>query len=240
MLALLAGGLKRLGFELTPAQLDKFEIYRTELLQWNQRVNLTAITDPGEIETRHFIDSLTVLRALETHETTGRGLRMIDVGTGAGFPGIPLKLVLPDAHLTLLEATRKKADFLSHIVALLDMRDTEVVYGRAEELAHRTEYREAFNLAVARAVAPLATLAELCLPFVCVGGLFVAMKKGDIEAELERSRSALATVGGGEARLIQVSFSELPDRRCLVSSTKVLPSDARYPRRPGIPSKRPL
>ena len=240
MLALLAEGLCKLGYELTAAQLDKFETYRAELLRWNQRMNLTAITDPAEVETRHFLDSLTVLQALGTPGATSDGLRVIDVGSGAGFPGIPLKLVLTDSHLTLLEATRKKAEFLSHIVSLLDMRDTEVVHGRAEEVAHRPECREAFDLVVARAVAPLATLAELCVPFVSIGGIFVALKKGDVEAELEHSRTALAAVGGGDVRLIEVSRPELPDRRYLVCSTKAFPSEARYPRRSGIPAKRPL
>jgi 16S rRNA (guanine527-N7)-methyltransferase len=225
---------------LSPAQLDKFETYRVELLRWNQRVNLTAITDPAEVEVRHFLDSLTVLEALAAMRVVGCSPRIIDVGAGAGFPGIPLKLALPGAHLTLLEATRKKTDFLSHIVALLGMSDVLVVQGRAEEVAHQPECREAFDLVVARAVAPLASLAELCLPFASVGGLFVALKKGDIGAELERARTAVAQVGGGEMRLVEVSLRELSDERHLVCVMKASPSDLRYPRRPGIPARRPL
>jgi len=240
MLTQLVRGLHDMGVELQRSQLDSFETYRDELARWNQRVNLTAITDPVEIETRHFLDSLTLLYALHGRSQTGSGLRMIDVGSGAGFPGIPVKVVLPDMRLTLLEATGKKVEFLLHIVTVLGLRDTEVVHGRAEEVAHSPDHREAYDIAAARAVASLSTLAEVCLPFVSVGGLFVALKKGDIEAEFEGSRAAITRVGGEEARLIEVPLPQLSDRRYLVCSTKACPSPLQYPRRTGMPFKRPL
>jgi len=240
MLTQLIQGLHDMGVELQRSQLDSFETYRDELIRWNQRVNLTAITAPVEIETRHFLDSLTLLYALQGRGPANSGLRMIDIGSGAGFPGIPIKLVLPDTRLTLLEATGKKVEFLLHMVASLGLRDTEVVHGRAEEVAHSAEHREAYEIVAARAVASLSTLAEVCLPFVSVGGLFVAFKKGDIEAELEDSRAAIARVGGEEARLFEVPLSQLSDRRYLVCSTKAHPSPLQYPRRTGMPFKHPL
>jgi 16S rRNA (guanine527-N7)-methyltransferase len=240
MLTQLVQGLHDMGVELQRSQLDSFEAYRDELMRWNQRVNLTAITDPAEIETRHFLDSLTLLYALQGWRQTGSGLRMIDIGSGAGFPGIPDKLVLPDMRLTLLEATGKKVEFLSHMVALLGLRDIDVVHGRAEEVAHSPNHREAYDIAAARAVASLSTLAEVCLPFVSVGGLFVALKKGGIKAEVEDSRAAITRVGGEEARLLEVPLPQLSDGRYLVCSTKAYPSPLQYPRRTGIPFKRPL
>ncbi len=164
MLTQLAAGLNELGYGITPNQLGMFETFRTEMVRWNERVNLTSITEPGDVEMRHFLDSVSVLQALREQPTDGSGLRIIDVGSGAGFPGIPLKLLLPEAHLTLLEATGKKVEFLRHIATTLGLRDTEVLYGRAEDVAHLPACRESFDLAVSRAVAPLATLAEICLP----------------------------------------------------------------------------
>jgi len=240
MLTQLARGLHDMGVEIRCSQLALFETYREELARWNQRMNLTAITDAAEVETRHFLDSLTILHALRGWRETGSGLRMIDVGSGAGFPGIPVKLILPEMRLTLLEATGKKTAFLSHMVTILGLCDTEVVHGRAEEVAHLPDHREAYDVAVARAVASLSTLAEVCLPFVSVGGLFIALKKGDIEAELKSSRAAITKVGGGEVRLLEVPLRQLPDERYLVCSTKTSPSPLQYPRRAGIPFKRPL
>ena len=240
MLTQLVAGLNHLGYQTTSAQVEMFEIYRTELMRWNERTNLTAIIEPAEIETRHFLDSLSVLQALGTRAPTGAGLRIVDVGSGAGFPGIPLKLVLPDAHVALLEATGKKVEFLRHMIDTLELRDTEILHGRAEDVAHLPACRETFDLAVSRAVAPLATLAELFLPFVATGGLFVAQKKGDLQSELARARLALAQLGGAEARLIEVSLPQLLDRRYLVCSTKIAPSPVKYPRRSGMPFKSPL
>jgi 16S rRNA (guanine527-N7)-methyltransferase len=240
MLTQLVLGLHHLGYEISPAQLEMFNTLRTELERWNQRVNLTAITEPDEVELRHFLDSLSVLQVLATYSPTGAGLRMIDVGAGAGFPGIPLKLVLPGAHLTLLEATGKKVEFLRHMVTTLNLVDSEVVHGRAEDVAHLTGCRERFDLAVARGVAHLATLAEICLPFVKIGGLFVAPKKGDLQAEIDQARFAVTRLGGDETRLVEVTLPQLRDQRYLVCSTKIAPSPARYPRRSGMPFKHPL
>jgi 16S rRNA (guanine527-N7)-methyltransferase len=240
MLTQLTLGLLHLGYEINPYQLEMFELHRAELVRWNERVNLTAIIEPADIETRHFLDSVSVLQVLGAYAPTGAGLRIIDVGSGAGFPGIPLKLMLPDAHLTLLEATGKKVEFLYHIVSTLNLRDTEVAHGRAEDVAHLPACRERFDLAVSRAVATLPTLAELCLPFVTVGGLFVAQKKGDLRDELGHARNALGLLGGTEARLVEVTLPQLQDQRYLVCSSKIAHTPVKYPRRSGMPFKHPL
>ncbi|MBN1152796.1 MAG: 16S rRNA (guanine(527)-N(7))-methyltransferase RsmG, partial [Dehalococcoidia bacterium] len=167
-------------------------------------------------------------------------LRMIDVGSGAGFPGIPLSLLLSDVHVTLLEATGKKAEFLSHIVDTLDLRDVQVIKGRAEDLGRSACHREQYDVAVARAVAALSTLAEYCLPFISPGGSFIALKKGDIREEIEHSATAFRVLGGGEVRLLSVPLPQLPDSRYLVCSTKKSHTPPHYPRRAGMPTKHPL
>ena len=240
MLTELMDGLREMGVELSDSQLEQFDTYRNELLLSHQRVNLTAITEPAEIETRHFLDSLTLLYVLRERTATGTGLSIIDVGSGAGFPGIPVKLVLPNIRLTLLEATGKKVTFLSHLVTALGLRGVDVVHGRAEEVARLPAYRETYDVAVARAVASLATLAEICLPFVRIGGQFIALKKGDIGAEIERSRSAVARLGGADVHLFEVPLRQLPDSRYLVYVAKTSHSPLQYPRRPGMPFKRPI
>ncbi len=240
MLQHLVDGLRELGRDISPAQIEMFELYRLELLRWNRYTNLTAITDPAQVELRHFLDSLTVLQALDTISPLESQLKMIDVGTGAGFPGIPLKVMLTDCHLVLLEATGKRVAFLTHIIDLLRLSGSEVVQGRAEDVAHDPTHRESYGLVVARAVAPLATLAELCLPFASMGSLFVALKKGELGEELYAAQNAVKMAGGGDTRVITVRLPQLADDRRLVCIRKVAASPDRLPRRPGIPSKRPL
>lgn len=235
----LVEGLDALGCEISPGQIAMFETYRDELLRWNRGTNLTAITDPVEIEIRHFLDSLTLLKALDVRDTT-TDLNLLDVGAGAGFPGIPLKVILSDARLVLLEATGKKAAFLSHVVRLLGLKDTTVVHGRAEVLAHDVAHRERYDVVVARAVAPLATLAELCLPFATVGGQFVAPKKGDFALETAAAHRAIEVLGGGLVQFIDVQVPHLGDGRTLACVTKIAATPERYPRRTGMPAKRPL
>jgi 16S rRNA (guanine527-N7)-methyltransferase len=232
----LKAGAKKLGVELGPAQLEQFEVYYQELIDWNKRVNLTAITDYEEVQLKHFLDSLTVVLAWQPAKDS----RVIDVGTGAGLPGIPLKIVFPDIKLTLLEATAKKAGFLRHIVEKLGLSDVEIVVGRAEEVAHQPRYREGFDLVLSRAVAALPTLVELALPFAAVGGSFIAQKKGNIDEEIGRADRAIELLGGKLRELKRVDIAGLADERYLVIIDKVSPTPAKYPRRPGLPAKRPL
>jgi len=239
MLERLQAGAAMLGCGLSEAQLELFDRFRAEILDWNQRVNLTSITDPDEVELRHFLDSLTTLAAIGQPKP-GEGLRILDVGSGAGLPGVPLAIVLPDARVTLLEATGKKVAFLMHLVERLLLGNTSVLLGRAEDLGQTHSHRESYDLVVARGVAPLAALAELCLPLVAIGGSFVAMNKGDIAGVFAASAAAIARLGGAPARIIRVTLPLLADNRCLVVSDKSQPTPARYPRRPGMPAKHPL
>jgi 16S rRNA (guanine527-N7)-methyltransferase len=234
----LKAGAKELGLELSPAQLEQFASYYHELLEWNKRVNLTAITGYEEVQLKHFLDSLTIILAWPLE--TGTGLRVIDVGTGAGLPGIPLKIAFPTINLVLLEATAKKADFLSHISQRLGLASVEIVVGRVEEVAHQPRYREKFDVVLSRAVAALPTLVELTLPLCAVGGCFIAQKKGPIEDEIAQAVRAISLLGGKLSEVKRVDLSSLPNERYLVVIDKLSPNPEQYPRRPGIPAKRPL
>ena len=235
----LKAGAKKLGLELNPTQLEQFEIYYQELLDWNQRINLTAITGYEDVQIKHFLDSLTVTLAWQ-QAISSADFRLIDVGTGAGIPGIPVKIAFPDIKLVLLEATAKKAAFLHHINHKLGLDNVEILVGRAEDVAHEAQYRERFDLVLSRAVAPLPTLVELALPFCAIGGSFIAQKKGTIDPEISRANKAISTLGGNLREVKRVDLSEFADERQLVVIDKVSPTPPRYPRRPGIPSKRPL
>lgn len=204
---------------------ELFEVYLKELVEWNNKFNLTSITDPEEIWKKHFDDSLLLLSSLDLkHES------VIDIGAGAGFPGIPLKIARPDIRLTLVDATKKKVEFMEQLIARLGLKGVEVVWGRAEEVA--VGRREHFDLAIARAVAELNTLAEYCLPFVKIGGLFVAYKELAIEPEIETSKPALTLLGGRFNRVDKYAS------RSLVFIDKVAPTPDKYPRRSGMAKKK--
>jgi len=233
----LSAGAIKLGLQLNPSQLDQFRIYWEELVDWNRRLNLTAITDYEEVQIKHFLDSLTVTLAWPQPKGS---LRLIDIGTGAGLPGIPLKILRPDIRLVLLEATAKKASFLHHLTDRLGLDNVEIVVARAEEAAHKPQYRERFDLVLSRAVAPLPTLVELTLPFNTTGGRLVAQKKGAIQAEVNQAKKAISLLGGKLRELKRVDPAEFADERWLVVIDKIGPTPEPYPRRPGIPAKRPL
>ena len=235
----LESGAQKLGLHLSPKQLEQFHIYYQELIDWNREMNLTSITGYEEVQVKHFLDSLTVTLAVKSL-SAGESFGVIDVGTGAGLPGIPLRILWPSIRLVLLEATAKKANFLHQLIAKLGLDSVEVVVGRAEEVAHNAQYREKFELVLSRAVAPLPTLAELTLPFCAVGGSFVAQKKGDIDKELDGASRAINMLGGNLREVKAVDLEEFGDKRCLVVIDKVKPTPPQYPRRPGIPAKRPI
>ena len=235
----LTTGAKKLGLHLTSQQLEKFQIYYQELVDWNRRINLTAITEYEEVQVKHFLDSLTVAPITSQLKKQG-DFNLIDVGTGAGLPGIPLKIIMPEIKLVLLEATTKKAGFLHHIKSKLGLNNIEIIVGRAEAIAHEAQYREKFDLVLSRAVASLPTLVELTLPFCAIGGKFVAQKKGNVDLEVQQAARAIKLLGGNLQKVGKVGLEEFTDERWLVVIDKVLPTPQQYPRRPGIPAKRPL
>jgi 16S rRNA (guanine527-N7)-methyltransferase len=237
----LIAGARTLGLRLTDNQVAAFQLYYEELVAWNQKFNLTAITAFEQVQIRHFLDSLSILLAAPARATLDRTEpRIIDVGTGAGFPGIPLKLVCPGLQLTLLEATGKKVGFLQHLVARLGLQKVTPLHGRAEELGHDPAHREAYDLALARAVAEMATVAEYTLPFCKVGGWVIAQKGEAGSAEAWTANHAIQLLGGELSRVLPVELPGLPEDRSLVVLKKVAPTPAAYPRRAGIPAKRPL
>jgi 16S rRNA (guanine527-N7)-methyltransferase len=235
----LIAGAHELGITLTEHHLTAFEICYRELVDWNRRFNLTAITDREGVLVRHFLDSLSCLQALPSAELAS-GARVIDVGTGAGFPGLPLKIVCPEMRLTLLEATRKKVTFLEHIVHVLGLQEAEVVHGRAEELGRNAAHRERYDWALARAVAEMPTLVEYLLPLVRVGGAALAQKGEEAAAEVHGADASIMTLGGRVRQLVPVELRGLAETRYLVVVDKVAATSEKYPRRPGVAQKRPL
>ncbi len=225
-----------LGLHLSRSQLSALALYERELIDWNTRFNLTAIRDPQEIHIKHFLDSLTCLLALRDSPVD----RLVDVGTGAGFPGIPLKLIYPKLQLTLLESVGKKAEFCRHVVKMLDLRGVEVVQARAEVLGQDSSHRQRYDWAVARAVAILPALAEYLLPLVRVGGGMLAMKGESGPAEAHSAERALRVLGGHLRQLLPVTLPGVAEERYLVVIDKVAATPLAYPRKVGVPVKHPL
>ena len=235
----LISGAQDLQLTLKAEQVDALRFYQHELVAWNQRFNLTAITDDAGIQIRHFLDSLSCLLALERGERL-RGKRVIDVGTGAGFPGLVLKIVCPGIQLTLLEATAKKVSFLEHMIDTLGLEGVTAVKGRAEELGQDPEHRESYDWALARAVADLPILAEYLLPLVKINGRMLAQKGENAPEEVHRSESAFQQLGGRLRKLVQVELRGLAETRYLVIVDKIATTPIKFPRRAGMPTKRPL
>jgi len=232
-------GARELGIALSDHHLTAFETCYDELVAWNQRFNLTAITDWKGVLIRHFLDSLSCLKAIPQGELAA-GARVIDVGTGAGYPGIPLKIVCPGMRLTLLEATQKKVTFLEHLIDRLGLEHVQAIHARSEQLGHDLAHRERYDWALARAVAKMPTLAEYLLPLTRVGGAMLAQKGEDAAAEVHGADKAIGTLGGEVRQLVPVELRGLAETRYLVVVDKVAPSPQKYPRRPGMPKKRPL
>lgn len=228
-------GVRQLGLALSETQLEQFLTYREELFDWNTRMNLTAITNPEEVLLKHFLDSLTLLPLVDKPR-----LRLLDIGTGAGFPGLPLKIVRPQWSVTLLEATGKKVTFVNHVIDTLHLTDVVAVHGRAEELAHKREYRARFDVVTARAVAAIPTLLEYSAAFCRVGGLIIFPKKGDLTDELAQGKQAAKLVGAAFKAEKTLSLPGLPDERSLFvwEQRKLCP--AQYPRSGAAIAKKPL
>jgi len=225
-----------LGLSLSSEQLEAFENYSRELASWNQRISLTTISDPNEVRSKHFLDSLSCWLALRGTRVD----RVIDVGSGAGFPGLPLKILHPEIHLTLVESVGKKAAFLKHMVQVLGLSGVEVLNARVEDLGQADENREAYDWALARALAAMPALSEYLLPLVRIGGFMLAQKGLAAPQEMEKAESAITLLGGGMPRLLNVELPEMDETRYLVISEKIAQTPEKYPRRVGIPAKRPL
>jgi 16S rRNA (guanine527-N7)-methyltransferase len=239
-LDLLQRGARELRLQLRADQLQQFARYQAELLEWNERFNLTAITNPADVEVKHFLDSLTLVPYLEDWFPGPNPKRLVDVGAGAGFPGLPIAITLPHFRVTMVEATAKKCRFLEHVIGILGLANAEVRCGRAEDLARDRQSRARFDIVVARAVASLPTLLELTMPFARVGGLVVAMKKADIDLEIKEAAYAIRVLGGKWLAPLEVQVPLLNETRLLVRAEKVQPTPAEYPRRSGKPTKAPL
>lgn len=226
------------GLALETDALTKLKRYYALLIEGNRKTNLTRITDEREAVVKHFLDSLTVLSVLPA-ELRAQPLSFIDVGTGAGFPGIPLMIVCPQWRGVLLEATGKKVAFLSESIAELGLNGT-ALHGRAEEVARDPAHRDRYDLAFARAVAEMSALSELCLPFVKVGGRFVAMKGSSGEAELSKAQRAIRLLGGGTVEVRALELPEDMGERRLITVHKAAATPKPYPRRTGMPTQKPL
>lgn len=227
---------RHLGVHLNKAQVKALEHYERELIDWNARFNLTAIRNPQEIRIKHFLDSLTCLLAMRDTPLD----RLIDIGSGAGFPGIPLKIIYPKTQVTLVESVGKKADFCRHVVKTLNLTGVEVLQERAEVLGQSPLHRESYDWAVARAVAILPVLAEYLLPLVRMGGSMLAMKGESGPAEAHSAENALRLLGGQLRQLVPVTLPGVAEERYLVVVGKTAATPHAYPRRVGVPTKNPL
>lgn len=227
------------GLPLSDTQAGQFAAYAQLLVQWNEKMNLTSITDFGEIVEKHFLDSLAVgiNPVLPADVWTGS---LVDVGTGAGFPGIPLKIFYPDLKVTLLDSLNKRIGFLNQVIQDLGLKKITAVHGRAEDLAREPRFREQFGLCVSRAVAALPVLAEYCLPFVRRGGFLVAYKSGTVEEELEKGAKAVKVLGGSIQKTEKFVLPGTDFSRSLVLIRKVDNTPRKYPRKAGTPAKQPL
>lgn len=222
------------GLSLTDAQIEKFALYEALLLEWNQKMNLTSITEPAEVKKKHFIDSLLVLQK----DWIPEGAHLIDVGSGAGFPGIPIVIARPDLSITFADSLKKRLSFLEEVIGKLDIKQCELVHGRAEDLGRNPAYRERYDVAIARAVASLPVLLEYTLPFVKVGGQLIAWKGPKAEEELEESTRALGQLGG---KIRETHWVDLFDmKRALVRIQKMKPTPPSYPRQPKRIQEKPL
>ncbi|UCF61355.1 MAG: 16S rRNA (guanine(527)-N(7))-methyltransferase RsmG [Anaerolineaceae bacterium] len=225
-----------LGLQLTHRQLEAFDWYASELVEWDRRFNLTAVTDSQGIEVKHFLDSLTCLQAMGPRPAG----RVVDVGTGGGFPGLPLKIVFPRLELTLVESIGKKVEFCRHVVRSLRLEGVEIVHDRVERVGHQPEHRGVYDWALARAVATMPVLVEYLLPLLKLGGRVVVQKGETGPAEVHTAEGALRILGGRVDQLIPIELPTVVECRYLVVVDKIAATPEKYPRRPGIPAKRPL
>ena len=228
--------LKELGISLDDKQKQQFVKFYELLVEWNKVMNLTGITEYEEVNEKHFVDSLSIVKAIDINKVE----TVIDIGTGAGFPGIPLKIAFPHLKIVLLDSLNKRINFLNTVIMELGLTEIRTIHGRAEDFAKQSDYREQFDLCVSRAVANLATLSEYCLPYVKKEGMFVPYKSGEIEEELEQSKKAVHILGGKLEDVVKFQLPGTEIGRSFVKIKKVQNTSKKYPRKAGLPSKEPL
>ena len=236
MSEMLKNRMDRLQIETNENMLEQFDLFYHLLVEWNKVMNLTGITEYEEVVEKHFADSLSLARFLDLNKIH----TVIDVGTGAGFPGIPLKIAFPHLKVVLLDSLNKRINFLNEVIAKLDLKEIHTIHGRAEEYARKPEYREQFDLCVSRAVANLSVLSEYCIPYIRIGGIFIPYKSGEIDEEVAVSRKAVDILGG---QIDHVEKFQLPDtdiHRSFVFINKIKNTQKKYPRKAGTPAKEPL
>ncbi|MCI9024761.1 MAG: 16S rRNA (guanine(527)-N(7))-methyltransferase RsmG [Dorea sp.] len=236
MECMLKDRLEALDIVLDQEQIDQFDEYYEILVEWNKVMNLTGITEYQEVVEKHFLDSLSIVKVMDMDQVE----RVIDVGTGAGFPGIPLKIAFPKLDIVLLDSLNKRIRFLDHVIEELGLEGIRTIHGRAEDFARDGKYRERFDLCVSRAVANLSSLSEYCLPYVKVGGRFVSYKSGDIEEEVNDASKAIALLGGKKERIEKFQLPDTDIQRSFVVIRKTKNTQKRYPRKAGMPTKEPL
>lgn len=239
-LSLFEKGLDQLKIQLTQEQKEQFIKYYEYLIEKNKVMNLTAITDYEEVLLKHFLDSLSLVKVQDFIPEKLSGKTVIDIGTGAGFPGIPLKIAFPELGIVLLDSLNKRINFLDEVIEMLQLRKIEAVHGRAEDYARQKEFRENFDFCVSRAVANLSTLSEYCLPFVKQGGYFISYKSGKIEEELSNAENAVKVLGGNVKEVVKFSLMDTDMDRSFVVVEKKKTTPKRYPRKVGLPSKEPI
>lgn len=233
---ILRKGFQSYNISLTDKQIEQFDQYYNILIEWNGFMNLTGITQYEEVVTKHFIDSISLVNTVDIKE----GLKIIDIGTGAGFPGIPIKIIFPKIEIVLLDSLNKRIRFLNEVINQLGLQSITAVHGRAEDYAQKNQHREQYDLCVSRAVANLSSLSEYCIPFTKVDGYFISYKSGEIEEELKLSENAIKKLGG---KIEKVEKFNLPDSdisRSLIVIKKIKNTMKKFPRKSGLPTKEPL
>ena len=233
---ILTKGCQAFGISVTERQTEQFLAYYDLLIEWNKVMNLTAITEFEEVMSKHFVDSCALGKAVELDGKK----RLLDVGTGAGFPGIPLKIICPELEVVLLDSLNKRVKFLNEVIERLGLTGITAIHGRAEDIAKQKEYRGSFDLVVSRAVANLSSLSEYCIPFVKTGGLFVPYKSGSVDLELSEAEKAIKVLGGEYRDTVRFTLPDTDIDRTLVVIGKVKETPKKYPRKAGTPSKEPI
>lgn len=231
----------KINIEISDDQINCFEKYYELLIEKNKVMNLTAITDKEDVIVKHFIDSIALIPYLtDKGINTNNDLKIIDIGTGAGFPGLPLKIMMPDVKFTLLDSLNKRVSFLNEVIDELELKDIEALHGRAEDYASDNKYREKYDICVSRAVANLSTLSEYCIPFVKEDGYFISYKAGESEEEINNSKNAIKILGGKINKVEEFVLPGTDVSRVFVFIRKLELTDKKYPRKAGVPAKKPL